>query len=496
MTWERLYLRAERIGQQLRSRLVGDRGQRVALVYRRTEILEYAAAMFGCFAAGCVAVPVVGIESLAELRQILDGVSASVVLSTEANVKALGRDLAGKDTGPNASGIANIDDWTSSWWRTEGIGPAKASTTILQPPKSSKSSSKTSGPESAHVGPNDLAYVEFTRSGRGEVKGVGISHRTILSQGAALKAALGGWVQAAGAPPDSLLTYIEPRQGPGLILGLLLGAYCGHTTIFLGSAAPEVPGLWVGVLTRWRVTLAVGDYPGLQHVLSSYAREPQKTQQWSKKQTPDLLLLRRLLIETPRPDAALDRDLEESLLAPLGCRAFADAVTPVCALGEHGGMILSMRDHLGQLDSASGVYRPLEIGVERRALREGRVVRVRETDGRWGDGRVVARVASFGYPMPEVAMIIVDPSTKIACPPDRVGEIWVDSPALSGGFWGLPKHTMSIFRARPSYRDEHDMVYPLDREFLRTGLMGMMVEDQVFVLGIYEDRIRQVVWTK
>ncbi|RKP11283.1 hypothetical protein BJ684DRAFT_22167, partial [Piptocephalis cylindrospora] len=196
------------------------------------------------------------------------------------------------------------------------------------------------------------------------------------------------------------------------------------------------------------------------------------------------------------PDAALDRDLEESLLAPLGCRAFADAVTPVCALSEHGGMILSMRDHLGQLDGGSGVYRPLEIGVERRALREGRVVRVRETDGRWGDGRVVARVAAFGYPMPEVALTVVDPSSKITCPSDRVGEIWVDSPALSGGFWGLPKHTMSIFRAKPSVRDEHGIVYGLDREFLRTGLMGMMVEDQVFVLGVYEDRVRQVVWSR
>lgn len=33
----------------------------------------------------------------------------------------------------------------------------------------------------------------------------------------------------------------------------------------------------------------------------------------------------------------------------------------------------------------------------------------------------------------------------------------------------------------------------LDMEFLRTGLLGFVMEGKVYVLGLYEDRIRQKV---
>jgi acyl-CoA synthetase (AMP-forming)/AMP-acid ligase II len=108
------------------------------------------------------------------------------------------------------------------------------------------------------------------------------------------------------------------------------------------------------------------------------------------------------------------------------------------------------------------------------------------------------RVGAFGYPIPDATLAVVDPETNLLCSPYSIGEIWVDSPSLSGGFWQLQKHTETIFHARP-YRFVEGSPTPqlLELEFLRTGLLGCVVEGKIFVLGLYEDRIRQrVEWVE
>jgi acyl-CoA synthetase (AMP-forming)/AMP-acid ligase II len=104
------------------------------------------------------------------------------------------------------------------------------------------------------------------------------------------------------------------------------------------------------------------------------------------------------------------------------------------------------------------------------------------------------RVGAFGFPIPDATLAVVDPETGLLASPHSVGEIWVDSPSLSGGFWALPKHTEQIFHARP-YKFEQGDPTPMmvEPEFLRTGLLGTVIEGKIFVLGLYEDRIRQKV---
>ena len=78
----------------------------------------------------------------------------------------------------------------------------------------------------------------------------------------------------------------------------------------------------------------------------------------------------------------------------------------------------------------------------------------------------------------------------------------MDSPSLSGGFWALPKHTANIFHARPYIVTDQPITETavlhqgraqeiFDQEFLRTGFLGCVVDGNVFVLGLYEDRLRQ-----
>lgn len=99
---------------------------------------------------------------------------------------------------------------------------------------------------------------------------------------------------------------------------------------------------------------------------------------------------------------------------------------------------------------------------------------------------------SYSPNRPKVNVAIVDPETCILCPPDAIGEIWLDAPSISGGFWALPKHTEAIFHARPIVIPTETLrpeIY--NQEFLRTGLVGTLIGGRLVIFGSYEDRIRQ-----
>ncbi|KAJ1934955.1 hypothetical protein EC988_008640, partial [Linderina pennispora] len=63
---------------------------------------------------------------------------------------------------------------------------------------------------------------------------------------------------------EVVVSYIEPRQHFGLVYGILAGCFGGHQSVYTSSALCDLPGAYIGLLTRYRATVAVGDYTGLQ----------------------------------------------------------------------------------------------------------------------------------------------------------------------------------------------------------------------------------------
>ncbi|CAG8495242.1 8293_t:CDS:10 [Funneliformis caledonium] len=503
-TWEKLHLRAEKVSQIILRDSGLMRGERVALIYRKTEILEFLVALYGCFFAGVVAVPINAVEEFKELLFILETTESKLVLTTEHNHKVLTRDLLAQKK--------ELPDVT--WWKTNEFGALNLK----------------KGDELGVTHLTELAYIEYTRSPNGELKGVAISHQTIMSQCNSMRASVtdakmrehlnnqikheqSQQQQSAndgieGGNPeemndkfvDTVLSYLEPRQQVGLILGALWGVYCGNITIYLGSLGPDVPGLWVNCISKYKVTIALADYPGLSPIVSSYRSDPSATLNYSKKQAPILSSLRFLFIDTLTIDIYLNQEIIEQLLSPLGTQFPKDVLTPLSSLPEHGGMILSFGDLLGvqgldnRVEGERGVKQFL---LDREELKENRIVVVEtgdDQDTKRHDERSIMRVGAFGFVMPEATIAVVDPETTALCLPNTVGEIWVDSPSLSGGFWNLPKHTESIFHARPILvpGDTKKPEY-FEQEFLRTGLLGSLINGQLVIFGLYEHRIRLLV---
>jgi acyl-CoA synthetase (AMP-forming)/AMP-acid ligase II len=85
-----------------------------------------------------------------------------------------------------------------------------------------------------------------------------------------------------------------------------------------------------------------------------------------------------------------------------------------------------------------------------------------------------------GRPAEDVGVVVVDPSTRARCAPDRVGEIWVSGPNVARGYWRRPDVTAAAFGARTI-----DGAGP----FYRTGDLGFLKDGHVFIAGRLKDLV-------
>lgn len=90
-------------------------------------------------------------------------------------------------------------------------------------------------------------------------------------------------------------------------------------------------------------------------------------------------------------------------------------------------------------------------------------------------------VVGSGQPADGHDVAIVDVETGVRLPAGQVGEIWVSGPSVAQGYWGKPDESAATFRARVTGGD--------DRQYLRTGDLGCMVGDELFVTGRSKDVI-------
>ncbi|KAL8929702.1 MAG: hypothetical protein Q9172_000381 [Xanthocarpia lactea] len=531
ITWEKLASRAEKVAQVIREKSNLYRGDRVALIYRDTEVIEFAVALMGCFIAGVVAVPINNLEDYARLNVVLTNTQAHLALTTDANLKNFQRII----TTSKLSWPRGVE-----WWKTNEFGSYHPKKKDEVPP----------------LAVPDLAYIEFSTAPTGDLRGVVLSHRTIMHQMACLSAIIAtvptngddtfnsglrdkqGRLVASHGAGEILLSYLDPRQSVGMILGVLLTVYGGHTTVWMEARAVETPGLYANTITKYKATLMAADYPGLKRTAYNYQTDPMATRNFKKNFEPNFASVKLCLIDTLTVDSEFHDLLADRWLRPLRNPRARELVAPMLCLPEHGGMVISIRDWLGGEERmgcpltaetheireekkddkpsfpgsaygsliGGGTAQPKdhkgrtelsEVLLDKESLKTNEVVVVamgEEVKKRAGNEANTVRVGAFGYPIPDATVAVVDPETSLLCTPYVIGEIWVDSPSLSGGFWALPKHTETIFHARP-YRFQPGNPTPMaiEPEFLRTGLLGCIIEGKIFVLGLYEDRLRQKV---
>ena len=101
----------------------------------------------------------------------------------------------------------------------------------------------------------------------------------------------------------------------------------------------------------------------------------------------------------------------------------------------------------------------------------------------------------------DIVVVIVDPETCRALPPDTVGEVWVSSPSKARGYWGNAELTAAAFEARvqPPLVGAGDVAagggdaecdssaLSSAPSFLRTGDQGFIHGGELFISGRIKD---------
>lgn len=87
----------------------------------------------------------------------------------------------------------------------------------------------------------------------------------------------------------------------------------------------------------------------------------------------------------------------------------------------------------------------------------------------------------FEHARLEQKIAIVNPNALTPCAPNEVGEIWVSGSSVAQGYWERPDETSHTFRACLTEESE-DL-------FLRTGDLGFIYQDELFVTGRLKDLI-------
>ncbi len=76
---------------------------------------------------------------------------------------------------------------------------------------------------------------------------------------------------------------------------------------------------------------------------------------------------------------------------------------------------------------------------------------------------------------------IVDPETRLACAADQIGEIWLSGPSIGHGYWNRTELSVATFQAYLSGEPSEP--------FLRTGDLGFLSGEELFVAGRLKDLI-------
>jgi len=421
-TYASLDRRARAIAVALRERC--EPGDRVLMLYPPG--LDYVAAFFGCLYAGIAAVPVYPPDtgrlnrSLPRLNVVARDAGTSLAL-TVSSLLDIGTRLAAFDPY-----FGELD-----WLATDAVSEDGAK--VWTEPA---------------IGPETIAFLQYTSGSTADPKGVMVTHRNLLYN---LQSMDAGW----GKKEDlCFVTWLPAFHDMGLIFGLLLPVYLEASCYVMSPLAfLQRPLRWLRAISRYKASHSCA--PNFAYDLCVRKITPEQ------RATLDLRSWRSAGngAEPIRPET-LERFAEA--FKPCGLRW--DALCPGYGLAEATLMV-----------STTAKLEPMLLPVVATELERHRVVEAK------APGEDVRTLVGCGRTRGDARVLIVDPESRIQCSPDTVGEIWVSGTTVAKGYWRRPEDTEETFHAQLADTGEGP--------FLRTGDLGFVKNGFVFVTGRIKDMI-------
>jgi acyl-CoA synthetase (AMP-forming)/AMP-acid ligase II len=422
LTYAELDRRARTIAVQLQG--IAALGDRALLLYPPG--LEYIAGFFGCLYAGVIAVPAYPPNparmdrTLPRLQAMVTNASMTVAL-TNADILAMAEYVF--EDAPDLAALQWVATDTLAEDQTQGwLAPA--------------------------VSRETLAFLQYTSGSTGVPKGVMLSHGNLLENVALIAQAFELSQNERG------VFWLPPYHDMGLIGGLLGTIFVGATSILMSPMTfLQRPVRWLQAISRYQATISGG--PNFAYDLCVRKTTPEQRAAldlsgWG------------LAFNGAEPVRAETMERFAEAFALSGFRR--EAFTPCYGLAEATLFVTGVRK------AEAPAYRT----VHAAALENNQVL---SPDG----DQPSVTLASCGVIRPEQQVVVADPETLAGCPPDQVGEIWVQGHSVAQGYWGRSAETADSFQARLTDTGEGP--------FLRTGDLGFIHNGELFITGRLKDLI-------
>ncbi|MDB4989461.1 MAG: acyltransferase protein [Myxococcaceae bacterium] len=416
ITYKELHLKAARIAALLQQRVAP--GERAILLYPAG--IEFIAAFYACLYAGVIAVPAYPpvrgrvAATLPRLRAIADNCGARIIMTSET------LDVPVEVIVAEAPELGAL-----TWLTTDVPGPDVAD---FRPTK---------------IDSKAVAFLQYTSGSTGTPKGVVLQHDQVLANVDMLIQSMG--LRARSADVFWLPLYHDM----GLVSSVLCGTkLCNENVLMPPLHFVQRPFRWLRAISRFRATWGGAPNFAYELCLQKITAE--------ERDTLDLSCWECAFNGAEPIRAETVRRFAE-VFASTGLRP--EALFPCYGLAEATLIV-----------SGSGAKRaPRICRFDAAELEQQRAVLAVD------DVRSVELV-STGWPAQGTDVRIVDPETRRERESGEVGEIWVASPSVACGYFGVQSPS---FGASIAGTDE--------RSFLRTGDLGFMMDGELFVAARMKD---------
>ncbi|WP_269633733.1 fatty acyl-AMP ligase [Pelomonas sp. BJYL3] len=421
LTFAALLERAELLARHLQQHTRPQ--DRVLLLYAPG--LDYVEAFYACMLAGVVAVPLYSPQNERKL-ELIDAIAAdcqaALALSTQLYCERMAERAA---TRP--AGVKQL--------------PWLATDCLREPP-----AAPWSPPA---VGPDDLAYLQYTSGSTSTPKGVMLSHRLTLAHSRELQ-------QLWDTTPDSVLVSWLPHfHDLGQVFSILHPVYLGMRSVLMA------PAVFMQRPQRW--LQAISDFKA------------------SHSAAPDFAYMHCARHVTEADLASLD--LSSWRVAVNGAEPVrADSILAFDDRFAVRGATLEMhRPSYGLAEATLVVtahkspWGPRIMWFNSEAFSRNEILPCLDTDPK------ALALVSNGRCADGVEVAIVDPVTRARQGENTLGEIWVSGPAVGLGYWARPQDSSEVFQAAIDGEAQ--------RRYLRTGDLGFLHEGELFIAGRSKDVI-------
>ena len=419
LTFGELHRRAHAIAVRLtRQTVSGDRA-----VFLFPPGLDFVVAFFGCLAAGVIAVPL-----MVPRRTAARDSSAEVIADCAPRIAMTTADLleSRPDVADRLRG-SGID-----WMTVSAMGDVPDEPDAVLP----------------RVDRDSLAFLQYTSGSTSTPKGVMVAHDNLLVNLEMLRIGMGNTEQSAS------VGWVPLYHDMGLMMGVMQPLYLGATSVLMAPAAfMQRPLTWLHIIHQYRAEVTSAPNFAFDLCVDRFRADHMEGVDLS---------CWKVALNAAEPLRADTMARFTEAFAPYGF----DPGTMYAGYGLAEATLLVTGGRRGEA--------PCTRVVSRSALQAGEVASATGVDAQ--------PVVSCGQPLDGQGVAIVDPDTHRRVAPHRVGEVWVNGPNVTRGYWRNQPATAETFRARIADEPTCD--------WLRTGDLGFLDENgELFITGRIKDLI-------